>query len=84
MQDVCLSSTRVALEFYRAARDVILLYEAVVPVKVSAWKEVPQTENLPDMIPISFFFSKFSLAVLIQINIISQFKVVCAIFLSYL
>lgn len=39
MQDVCLSSTRVALEFYRAARDAILLYEAIVPVKVSAWRK---------------------------------------------
>ncbi|KAK6286913.1 hypothetical protein POUND7_013092 [Theobroma cacao] len=34
LQDVCLSSTRVALEFYHAARDAILLYEAVVPVKL--------------------------------------------------
>lgn len=34
-QDVCLSSARVGLEFYHAARDSILLYEAVVPVKVS-------------------------------------------------
>ncbi|PNX55053.1 centromere/kinetochore protein zw10-like, partial [Trifolium pratense] len=31
--DVCLSSTRVAVEFYHAARDAILLYEVVVPVK---------------------------------------------------
>ncbi|KAK8479457.1 hypothetical protein V6N13_005007 [Hibiscus sabdariffa] len=34
LQDVCLSSTRVALEFYHAARDSILLYEAVIPVKL--------------------------------------------------
>lgn len=34
LQDICLSSTRVALEFYRAARDAILLYEAIVPVKL--------------------------------------------------
>ncbi|XP_022758980.1 centromere/kinetochore protein zw10 homolog isoform X2 [Durio zibethinus] len=34
LQDVCLSSTRVALEFYHAARDAILLYEAIIPVKV--------------------------------------------------
>ncbi|QHN96479.1 E3 ubiquitin-protein ligase [Arachis hypogaea] len=33
LKDVCLSSTRVALEFYRVARDAILLYEVVVPVK---------------------------------------------------
>ncbi|XWS36738.1 hypothetical protein CRYUN_Cryun20dG0111500 [Craigia yunnanensis] len=33
LQDVGLSSTRVALEFYHAARDAILLYEAVIPVK---------------------------------------------------
>ncbi|PNX78982.1 centromere/kinetochore protein zw12, partial [Trifolium pratense] len=32
--DVCLSSTRVAMEFYHAARDAILLYEVVVPVKL--------------------------------------------------
>ncbi|KAL8151014.1 hypothetical protein V2J09_020822, partial [Rumex salicifolius] len=34
LKDVCLSSPRVALEFYHAARDVLLLYEAVVPVKL--------------------------------------------------
>ncbi|GMJ00657.1 MAG2 interacting protein 1 [Hibiscus trionum] len=34
LQDVCLSSTRVALEFYHATRDSILLYEAVIPVKL--------------------------------------------------
>ncbi|PKI64186.1 hypothetical protein CRG98_015373 [Punica granatum] len=33
LQDVCLSSPRVALELYHAARDAILLYEAIVPVK---------------------------------------------------
>lgn len=36
MQDVCLSSPRVGLEFYHAARDSLLLYEAVIPVKVTA------------------------------------------------
>jgi len=35
VQDVCLSSTRVALEFYQTARDAVLLYEVVVPIKVS-------------------------------------------------
>uniref|UniRef100_A0A7N0TAF6 Centromere/kinetochore protein zw10-like protein n=1 Tax=Kalanchoe fedtschenkoi TaxID=63787 RepID=A0A7N0TAF6_KALFE len=34
LQDVCVSSVRVALEFYHAARDVLLLYEVVVPVKL--------------------------------------------------
>ncbi|XP_048612103.1 centromere/kinetochore protein zw10 homolog [Brassica napus] len=34
LEDVCLSSARVGLEFYHAARDSILLYEAVVPVKL--------------------------------------------------
>ncbi|XP_022728521.1 centromere/kinetochore protein zw10 homolog isoform X4 [Durio zibethinus] len=34
LQDVGLSSTRVALEFYHAARDAILLYEAIIPVKL--------------------------------------------------
>ncbi|PRQ56694.1 putative RZZ complex, subunit Zw10 protein [Rosa chinensis] len=33
LEDVCLSSPRVALEFYHAARDVLLLYEVVIPVK---------------------------------------------------
>ncbi|MBA0732866.1 hypothetical protein Gogos_016929, partial [Gossypium gossypioides] len=33
LQDVCLSSARVALEFYHAVRDAILLYEVVIPVK---------------------------------------------------
>lgn len=37
VQDVCLSSARVGLEFYNAARDALLLYEAIIPVKVS-WK----------------------------------------------
>ncbi|KAG7010412.1 Centromere/kinetochore protein zw10-like protein, partial [Cucurbita argyrosperma subsp. argyrosperma] len=34
LQDVCLSSTRVAVEFYHAVRDAILLYEVVVPIKL--------------------------------------------------
>lgn len=34
LKDVCLSSTRVALEFYHAARDAMLLYEVVIPVKL--------------------------------------------------
>ncbi|KAL1221809.1 CentromerePkinetochore -like protein zw10 [Cardamine amara subsp. amara] len=34
LEDVCVSSARVASEFYNAARDSILLYEAVVPVKL--------------------------------------------------
>jgi len=46
VQDVCLSSTRVALEFYRAARDAVLLYEVVVPVKVSPCKAVDTEKAL--------------------------------------
>ncbi|XP_050206120.1 centromere/kinetochore protein zw10 homolog isoform X2 [Mercurialis annua] len=34
MKDICLSSPRVAIELYHAARDAILLYEAVIPVKL--------------------------------------------------
>ncbi|KAL6287268.1 hypothetical protein ACE6H2_011658 [Prunus campanulata] len=34
LKDVCLSSPRVAFEFYRAARDALLLYEVVIPVKL--------------------------------------------------
>ncbi|KAL3502506.1 hypothetical protein ACH5RR_036955 [Cinchona calisaya] len=34
LEDVCLSSPRVGLEFYHAARDACLLYEAVIPVKL--------------------------------------------------
>lgn len=34
LRDVCLSSPRVALEFYHAARDALLLYEAIIPVKL--------------------------------------------------
>ncbi|GAB4859389.1 hypothetical protein Ancab_010852 [Ancistrocladus abbreviatus] len=34
LQDVCLSSPRVALEFYHVARDALALYEAVIPVKL--------------------------------------------------
>ncbi|GMP66682.1 hypothetical protein CsSME_00026944 [Camellia sinensis var. sinensis] len=33
LKDVCLSSPRVAWEFYHAARDALILYEAVIPVK---------------------------------------------------
>ncbi|XP_058070817.1 centromere/kinetochore protein zw10 homolog isoform X2 [Magnolia sinica] len=33
LQGIRLSSTRVAMEFYHAARDALLLYEAIVPVK---------------------------------------------------
>lgn len=33
-QDVCMSSARAAWEFYYAVRDALLLYEAIVPVKV--------------------------------------------------
>ncbi|KAL7000014.1 hypothetical protein U1Q18_001164 [Sarracenia purpurea var. burkii] len=33
LRDVCLSSPRVAWEFYHAARDALLLYEAIIPVK---------------------------------------------------
>ncbi|XP_019052742.1 PREDICTED: centromere/kinetochore protein zw10 homolog isoform X3 [Nelumbo nucifera] len=33
LKDVCLSSKRVAMEFYHAARDALLLYQAVIPVK---------------------------------------------------
>ncbi|CAH9089060.1 unnamed protein product [Cuscuta europaea] len=34
LKDVCLSSPRVGVEFYQAARDSLLLYEAVMPVKL--------------------------------------------------
>lgn len=34
LRDVCVSSPRVALEFYYAARDAILLYEAIIPIKL--------------------------------------------------
>ncbi|XP_010252584.1 PREDICTED: centromere/kinetochore protein zw10 homolog isoform X2 [Nelumbo nucifera] len=34
LKDVCLSSKRVAMEFYHAARDALLLYQAVIPVKL--------------------------------------------------
>ncbi|XP_021890126.1 centromere/kinetochore protein zw10 homolog [Carica papaya] len=34
LKDICMSSARVALEFYHAARDSILLYEAIIPVKL--------------------------------------------------
>ncbi|KAL3326584.1 hypothetical protein AABB24_037322 [Solanum stoloniferum] len=33
LKDVCLSSSRVGLEFYHASRDSLLLYEAIIPVK---------------------------------------------------
>ncbi|XP_068668194.1 centromere/kinetochore protein zw10 homolog [Aristolochia californica] len=34
LKDVCLSSARVAMEFYHAARDALLLYQAIIPVKL--------------------------------------------------
>ncbi|KAL9241286.1 hypothetical protein vseg_015415 [Gypsophila vaccaria] len=34
LQDVCVSSPRVALEFYYAARDALQLYEAIIPIKL--------------------------------------------------
>ncbi|KAJ6808982.1 centromere/kinetochore protein zw10-like protein [Iris pallida] len=34
LKDACMSSTRVAKEFYHAARDALLLYKAIVPVKL--------------------------------------------------
>ncbi|KAJ4822072.1 Centromere/kinetochore protein zw10 [Turnera subulata] len=34
LKDICLSSPRVAVEFYHAARDALLLYGAVIPVKL--------------------------------------------------
>ncbi|CAO2812817.1 unnamed protein product [Amaranthus hypochondriacus] len=39
LQDVCLSSPRVALEFYHAARDVLLLYEAIIPIKLERQRD---------------------------------------------
>ncbi|KAM2417270.1 hypothetical protein ACFX1W_024133 [Malus domestica] len=40
LKDVCMSSPRVALEFYQAARDALLLYEVVVPVKLERHLDV--------------------------------------------
>ncbi|KAF5199546.1 Centromere/kinetochore protein zw10-like protein [Thalictrum thalictroides] len=34
LRDVCLSSARVSIEFYHAARDTLLLYEAIIPIKL--------------------------------------------------
>ncbi|KAI3959194.1 hypothetical protein MKX01_023870 [Papaver californicum] len=34
LQDACLSSARVAMECYHAARDALFLYEAIMPVKL--------------------------------------------------
>lgn len=34
LRDVCVSSPRVALEFYYAARDALLLCEAIIPIKL--------------------------------------------------
>ncbi|KAM0933973.1 putative RZZ complex, subunit Zw10 protein [Dioscorea sansibarensis] len=34
LKDACLSSTRVGKEFYHAARDSLLLYKAIIPVKL--------------------------------------------------
>uniref|UniRef100_A0A803LRJ8 Centromere/kinetochore protein zw10 homolog n=1 Tax=Chenopodium quinoa TaxID=63459 RepID=A0A803LRJ8_CHEQI len=38
-EDVCLSSPRVALEFYHAARDALLLYEAIIPIKLERQRD---------------------------------------------
>ncbi|KAJ0984405.1 hypothetical protein J5N97_002761 [Dioscorea zingiberensis] len=34
LRDACLSSTRVGKEFYHAARDSLLLYKAIIPIKL--------------------------------------------------
>ncbi|XP_057792723.1 centromere/kinetochore protein zw10 homolog [Salvia miltiorrhiza] len=34
LKDVCLSPPKVALEFYHAARNALVLYEAIIPVKL--------------------------------------------------
>ncbi|XP_021724557.1 centromere/kinetochore protein zw10 homolog [Chenopodium quinoa] len=39
LKDVCLSSPRVALEFYHAARDALLLYEAIIPIKLERQRD---------------------------------------------
>ncbi|KAL6010301.1 hypothetical protein ACLOJK_000732 [Asimina triloba] len=38
LQNIHLSSLRVAMEFYHAARDSLLLYEAIVPVKLDIYR----------------------------------------------
>uniref|UniRef100_A0A7C8YH44 Uncharacterized protein n=2 Tax=Opuntia streptacantha TaxID=393608 RepID=A0A7C8YH44_OPUST len=34
LRDICVSSPRVALQFYHAARDALQLYEAIIPIKL--------------------------------------------------
>ncbi|KAF5184531.1 hypothetical protein FRX31_025882 [Thalictrum thalictroides] len=46
-KDVCLSSTRVSMEFYHAARDTLLLYEAIIPIKDVSERKIRFTSNLP-------------------------------------
>ncbi|XP_047946619.1 centromere/kinetochore protein zw10 homolog isoform X2 [Salvia hispanica] len=36
LKDVCLSPPKVALEFYHAARNALVLYEAIIPVKLQS------------------------------------------------
>ncbi|KAJ4962616.1 hypothetical protein NE237_022555 [Protea cynaroides] len=48
LQDICLSSPRVAMEFYHAARDALLLYEAVVPIKLE--KQLDNINQAPILV----------------------------------
>ncbi|KAK6919292.1 RZZ complex, subunit Zw10, partial [Dillenia turbinata] len=48
LKDVCLSSARVAVELYHAARDALLLYEIVIPVK--AEKHLSVVNQVPVLV----------------------------------
>ncbi|XP_008799437.2 centromere/kinetochore protein zw10 homolog [Phoenix dactylifera] len=48
LKDACLSSTRVAKELYHAARDALLLYKAIVPIKLE--KQLDSISQVPIVI----------------------------------
>lgn len=55
VQDACLSSTKVAKEFYHAARDALLLYKAIVPIKVCVWTDIAYAIILPGIFLLKTF-----------------------------
>ncbi|XP_048435166.1 centromere/kinetochore protein zw10 homolog isoform X3 [Pyrus x bretschneideri] len=72
LQDVCVSSPRVALEFYRAARDALLLYEVVVPVKKGILMESTRLLFLCKMI--AFIYLRRYWGLLLSCTLLFQYR----------
>ncbi|XP_048435164.1 centromere/kinetochore protein zw10 homolog isoform X1 [Pyrus x bretschneideri] len=72
LTDVCVSSPRVALEFYRAARDALLLYEVVVPVKKGILMESTRLLFLCKMI--AFIYLRRYWGLLLSCTLLFQYR----------